>query len=333
MPWYVYIALRHLFPKGKWFPLFTVISALGPGIGVFLIVTVISVFNGFGHEIRSKISELQGDILVQKRGLFDDHEKIAVQLLENDSVVQSAPYAHGIVMLQKDNLPTYPAIQGIDPDLEEGVVPIDQYLIDGDMDSFYDDSVILSVGLARSVRVEVGDEVDIYTPLMFQRYEQDEVLLPRTMEVAAIYETGWAEVDANTVLCTLRTMQDFYGLGDSVHGIKLKLVDGADQDRIASELNSQLPPNYRAYTALSTKAAFLAAVEMEKRMMFFLLFMIVLVACLSILSSLLVSVLRKQREIGLFSAIGANAKQIAICFCLQGLAVGMVGTACGFIAA
>lgn len=331
MPWYVYIALRHLFPRGR-FPLFTLISTVGVAAGVFLLVVVISVFNGFGHEIRTRISEAHGDIGIEAGGLFSDYQSFIAELEEDPRIDSAAPYAHGLVMMQHENRPLYPAIQGVDPFREQAVIPIADYLIAGSVEDFDDDSVLLSIGVARSLKVRTGEHVEIYTPLIFERLKQDEVLLPRSVRVAGIYETGWQEIDANSVLCTLRLMQDLYGLGDAAHGIKVRLAEGEDAEEVVRQLNREMPLPYRAFTWLSSYQAFLAAVNFEKRMMFFLLFVIVIVSAISIMSSLLVSVIRKTREIGLFSAMGASARETASCFCVQGLLVGIVGTILGFIA-
>ncbi len=331
MPWYAYIALRHLFPKGKRLPFFTFMSVTGVALGAMLLVIVISVFNGFGHELRKVIAETSGDLKLHNGRIVEDYEKEIATLLADPRVEAAAPAAFGFVMLQSRRSPIFPPVQGIDLNEEEKVVPIRKYIYDGSLDDLDDDSVLISSGIANTLRIRVGDEVDIYTPLMIEKLKQDEILLPRQMRVAGVFETGFNKIDESLVLTSLRTMQDLYGLGEGVHAIKIKLAPGIDADQAAIDLQDGFDPPLRVSSWIDSNADFLAIIEFEKRMMFFLLLFIVIVGSFSIATSLLTAVVRKTREIGLFAAMGASSSQIAACFCLQGFAVGVVGTAIGFV--
>ncbi|MDQ8185207.1 ABC transporter permease [Pelagicoccus sp. SDUM812002] len=330
MPWYLYIAIRHTFPKGKRLPFFTIMSVTGVVLGTLALVVVLSVFNGFGHAIREVVADTTGDLKVMNGRIFEDYEDKIDLLTESPLVDSAAPSTFGMVMLQAGNRPIFPQVQGIEVDRERKIVPLDDYIRYGNLDELDDDSVLISSGIANTLRIRVGDEVDIYTPLMIERLKQDEVLLPRLMRVAAVFETGFTKIDENTVITTLRTMQDLYGLGDGVHAIKVKLKPGVDADFAARELQGKFEPPFRVSTWLESNADYLAIIEFEKRMMFFILLIIVLVASFSIATSLFTSVVKKTREIGLFTSMGATSQQIIACFCLQGFSVGVVGTAIGF---
>ncbi|MDQ8205399.1 ABC transporter permease [Pelagicoccus sp. SDUM812003] len=331
MPWYLYIAIRHLFPKGKRWPFFTIMSVTGVALGTMLLVIVISVFNGFGHELRRIISETSGDLKVLNGRIFEDYEEKIELLSQQPQVEAASPSAFGMVMLQSRDRPLFPAVQGIELEQERNVVPIDSYLYRGSMEDLDDDSILISSGVAGTLGLRVGEEVEIYTPLMLQKLKQDEILLPRMMRIAGVFETGFNKIDENLIITTLRTMQDLYGMGEGVHAIKVKLKDGADPDQAAGELQALFEPPFRVSTWIESNADFLQIIEFEKRMMFFLLLFIVIVGSFSIATSLLTSVVRKTREIGLFAAMGATSQQLAACFCLQGFAVGVVGTALGFV--
>ncbi len=331
MPWYLYIAIRHTFPKGKRLPFFTIMSVTGVVLGTMALVVVLSVFNGFGHAIRQVVADTTGDLKVMNGRIFEDYED-KIDILEESPLVEAAaPSAFGMVMLQTGNRPIVPQVQGIEVDLERKIVPLDGYIRYGNLDELDDDSVLISSGIANTLRLRVGDEVELYTPLMIQRLNQNEVLLPRLMRVAAVFETGFTKVDENTIITTLRSMQDLYGLGNGVHAIKVKLKEGVDTELAARELQGLFEPPFRVSTWLESNADYLAIIEFEKRMMFFILLIIVLVASLSIATSLFTSVVKKTREIGLFTSMGATSRQIIACFCLQGFSVGVVGTAIGFI--
>lgn len=330
MPWYLYIAIRHTFPKGKRLPFFTIMSVTGVVLGTMALVVVLSVFNGFGHAIREVVADTTGDLKVMNGRIFEDYEERIDLLNESPLVESAAPSAFGMVMLQTGNRPIVPQVQGIHVDLERQIVPLDSYIRYGDLDELDDDSVLISSGIANTLRLRVGDEVELYTPLMIQRLNQNEVLLPQLMRVAAVFETGFTKVDENTIITTLRSMQDLYGLGEGVHAIKVKLKEGVDADFAARELQGKFEPPFRVSTWLESNSDYLAIIEFEKRMMFFILLIIVLVASFSIATSLFTSVVKKTREIGLFTSMGATSRQIIACFCLQGFSVGVVGTGIGF---
>lgn len=333
MPWYLYIAIRHTFPKGKRLPFFTIMSVTGVVLGTMALVVVLSVFNGFGHAIREVVSETTGDLKVMNgRGrIFENYEEQIERLKESPLVESAAPSAFGMVMLQYRNSPIVPAVQGIDVEAERLVVPLDDYIKYGSLDELDDDSILISLGVANTLGLRVGDEVDIYTPLAISSYkDRGEMLLPRIMRIAGVFETGFAKVDENTIITTLRTMQDLYGLGDGVHAIKVKLKDRVDADLAAMELQNLIEAPFRVSTWLESNAEYLAIIQFEKRMMFFLLLIIVLVASFSIATSLFTSVVKKTREIGLFASMGATSRQIIACFCLQGFSVGVVGTVIGY---
>jgi lipoprotein-releasing system permease protein len=126
-------------------------------------------------------------------------------------------------------------------------------------------------------------------------------------------------------------MQDLYGLRQAVHGINVKIAPGADADQVATRINGSLPPGSGvvARSWIDSNQDFLFVLSLEKNMIFFLLTFIIIVAAFSVTSSLLISVVRKTREIGLLGALGGKPRHVAACFCFQGLLIGFAGTAVG----
>lgn len=333
MPWYLYIALRHLFPQGKRFPFFTLMSVTGVSLGVALLIIVISVFNGFGHEIRTKIADTYGDARVTNGGILYDPDSLVASIEAQEGLDRATPYANGVVMLLFRNQPLYPIIEGVDMRSDEELNKLASYLTLGDIDDLDDDSLLLSSGFASQMGLVPGDEVDLYTPLMGLKLKQsggDEVLLPRLLTIAGIYQTGWQRADENTIIGSLRLMQDLYDLGDGAHGLRIQFGEGLDAEEEAFTLTQSLGRPYYARTWMDSQSEFLSVLEFEKRMMFFLLFFIIIVSAFSITSSLLISVIRKTREIGLYRSMGATSRQVSACFCFQGLLIGVTGTVLGF---
>jgi lipoprotein-releasing system permease protein len=147
--------------------------------------------------------------------------------------------------------------------------------------------------------------------------------------VVGILRKGHQQLDSSTAYGTLRLAQDLYGLGSTIHGVDVRLKDGVNEDAAAARINQVLPDNVRAFSWQDSFSDFLWVVNMERSMIFFLLLFIVVVAAFSVTSSLLISVVRKTREIGLLGAMGASPMQVAACFCAQGLFIGVLGTITG----
>ena len=331
MPWYLYLALKQLFPTGKRFPFFTAISILGVALGVALLVVSTSVMGGFGHEIRRMIVETQGEIQIRGQGLIAHSADLQSRLAKVPGVVATTPFAEGPVMLEYERKPAFPGMQGIDLNSVTKVVPLERYIRVGSLDNLDDDSIILSANLAVSLGARMGSTVEVYSPLLLERLKRDEVLLPRQLTVVGIFEVGHQQLDSSIVLVTLRLMQDLYGLGQNVHGLNVKIADGLDVDVATRAINESMPPesNAVARSWMDANQDFLFVLALEKNMIFFLLTFIIIVSAFSVASSLLISVVRKTREIGLLGALGAKPVHVAACFCFQGLLIGCVGTMTG----
>lgn len=331
MPWYLYLAFKQLFPTGRRFPFFTFISVAGVALGVMLLVISISVMGGFQYEIRRMIVDTQGEVQVRAHGFIHDAPEVLAALGKIPGVVAATPFAEGVAMLEHDRKPAFPMIQGVDLERINAVVPLDRFVRIGSLDQLDDDSVILSAQLAVSIGARLGSKVEVYSPLLLEKMKNDEVMLPRELTVAGIFEVGHQQLDSSVVLVTLRTMQDLYGLGSAVHGINLKIAAGEDPDVVARRINRALAEtgNIEARSWIEANEDFLFVLQLEKNMIFFLLTFIIVVAAFSVTSSLLIAVVRKTREIGLLGALGARPRQVAACFCFQGFFIGIVGTAAG----
>jgi lipoprotein-releasing system permease protein len=331
MPWYLYLALKQLFPTGKRLSFFTAISILGVALGVATLVVTNSVMGGFGYEIRRMIIDTQGDVQIRARGLIDDAGPVMERVSKVPGVLGVTPFAEGVGMLEFDRKPAFPLIQGVDVNRVNDVVPLNRFIRIGSLDDLDDDTVILSSQLAYSLRASVGSKVTISSPLLIERLKNDEVFLPRELTVVGIFEIGHQQLDSNTVIVTLRRMQDLYGLGEAVHGLNVKIDEKLDADVMAKRINAALPkdPEMRARSWVEANSEFLFVLQMEKNLVSILLLFIILVASFSIMSSLLTTVVRKTREIGLLGALGASPRQIAACFCVQGFLIGLIGTASG----
>ena len=330
MPWFLYHALKQLFPTGRGFSFFSLMSIIGVMLGVCVLIIVQSVMNGFGENIRSRIVETHGDIRIRSSDVIDDWEEQIQKLEEYTEVLAVAPFAEGVIMLQHGARPQIPMVRGIDPMIDDTVVPEQKFITLGDFEEFDDHGVFLGEGLAFALQAQPGSTVEVTTPLMMQRIKEDEILLPREFTVLGLFRTGSPSVDGNSMICTLRVMQELYGLGQGVHGLVVKLVPGVDASAFAEYLESnELLAGLQPISWLEANQDFLFVIRQEKLIISFIIIFIILVASFSIAIALMMAVIRKTREIGLLVAMGALPRQLAFSFCLQGLVIGFLGTFLG----
>jgi lipoprotein-releasing system permease protein len=329
MPWFLYIALKQLFPTKRGFSFFAIVSILGVSLGVAVLLGVQTIMNGFGQQIRDSLLKVNGDIRIESNRVIFDWERLEQMVAETPGVETVSPYAHGVVMLQHRNLPVFPAVMAVDMTQEEPFIPIEEFMVDGFFQDLDDDSILIGSTLARRIAARVGSEIELFTPLMLDRLKQDEVLLPRQVRIVGVFQTGRNDVDSNTIVTSLRLMQDLYGLDDGIHGLALRLEDPDQLEEVTQALDAALPSPLRATTWLETNREYVFVLQFEKTMMTIIMFFIILVAAFSIASSLMTSVIRKTREIGLLVAMGAKPMDIAMSYCFQGLVIGISGVGFG----
>ncbi|PWU05127.1 MAG: ABC transporter permease [Verrucomicrobia bacterium] len=334
MPWYFYLAFKQLFPSGKRFSFFAIMAIIGVTLGVMVLVVVTTVMNGFAEQMKSTAHNAAGDVRITANAIIYDTEEFVDKIKKFDFVSGVAPHAFGMVMLKNQDYPGFPLVKGIDLELESEVLPIKDYITSGELKDLDEDSIILGTGFAKSVGARVGSVVEVYTPLMLEHMKKDEILLPKELKVVGIYETGWNVVDSKVALVSLKLMQELYGMEGGIHGVSIKLKPGVDINYAVAELKKAFansPYSVTGWMEMEGNQEFLFVLKLEKTMMFFIMIFIVLVASFSIASSLMTSVIRKIREIGLIGAMGGTSGQIALSFCFQGFFIGIVGTVLGCI--
>ena len=328
MPWFLHLALRQLFPPGKRFPAFATVSILGVGLGVASLLVVQTVMNGFGEEHRLRIRESFGDCLVIGAAPIAQPEALAKQLAARPEVASATPFAEGPALARNGDFSGIAQVRGIDP--TDPGQPARKYVYGGSFDDLDDGRIILGAGLARALRVRVGDRIEIWSPAMAERAEKGKAPLPAEFEVCAVIVTGFTEVDNAAALIPLRRFREIWNLGPRAHGLTLRLKDPALATATAASLAAGHPElRFRPWQDI--KKDFLAAIQFEKTMLFFLMFIITLVASFSIGSTLFSAVIRRSREVGVLAALGAARWQVVALFGLQGLFIGALGTLLGFV--
>ena len=338
MKWWLYIALKQLFPTGKVVSFFAAVSLLGVALGVLGLFGTQSVMNGFHSEISLKLRDTTGDVIIRNYGRpMHSLETLKERLKSMPEVESVESVAQGPVMMVVNNVPVFPMLRSYDTISGECALPIREkkFVRMGSIDDLDDDSIILGQRLAASVGAGVGDKVDVFSPTMLDKIKRDEVPMAASLDVVGLLATDYSQVDSNIALVSLRRMRDLYNLGDGSHSIAIRLKESAKDsaEAFAKKLVDEdiVPRSYYVTTWLGANEAFLRVIKMEKVMMSLIIFLIILVASFSICISLYTSVLRKTREIGLSAALGARPLQIAATYCFQGFAIGLFGSILGLL--
>jgi len=226
-----------------------------------------------------------------------------------------------------------PWVRGIDPALEAKVNALTN-IVEGKFD-LNDRGLLIGIEFARNMGLGVGDRVSIYSPAELKKMRQNQgkegavAVLPDEFEVRGIFDAGYFEYNAAFVITSLEDAQSLYVLGEDVHGLAVALKDPYAAPAVRRELAEALGPGYRVTTWMEENANILGALVVEKNVMFYLLFFIMIVAALCILSALITFVVQKTREIGMLKALGATDLQVSGLFLSQSGFVGVVGVATG----
>jgi lipoprotein-releasing system permease protein len=338
LPFELLLALRYLRPKRTFVSVITLISVLGVTLGVAVLIIVISVMSGFDRELRDKILGFSPHLRVAYTNrTMKGYQAIMRQISTNREVKAVAPYvlAQVLVETQPESGQSQvgaPWMRGIDPKLDLNMRSLATNMV-GKFD-VSDRGVLVGAEFARSMGLSIGDRLLIYSPRelnkLRQNKEKQEAVLPDEFEVRGIFDAGYYEYNAAFILTSLEDAQELYVLGDTVHGLEVNLKDSDKAPVVQRELMRSLGPDFRITTWMDENASILGALVVEKNVMFYLLFFIMIVAALCILSALITFVVQKTREIGMLKALGATDLQVAGLFLSQSGFVGTVGVVCGF---
>ncbi len=338
-----FLALRYLRPKRTFLSIITLISILGVTLGITLLILVISVMTGFDRELREKVIGFDAHLIVGSQGLITDWRGVMDKALAIDGIETGAPYIQGPVIVEHINRRMAPKIRGIDPEMEQKVTDIRQFIVAGELD-LGGDTCVLGSELARELRVAVGDVVTIYSPGNLNQImdhleavergdekatDLRDLVLPTELEVTGIFESGRYLYDSEFLLVPLFIGQELYALGDSVHGIAMRTADPYLAERLKAQLYPEIEfPLYLA-TWIDLNRQLFEAIRMERNVMFFLLMAIIVVAAFGIMNTLITVTVQKTRDIGVMKALGASTGQIVWVFLVQGMVVGLFGNVTG----
>ena len=332
----LFLGLRYLKAKRKqrFISVITIISVLGVMVGVMALVVVLSVMNGFRSDLMSKILGVNSHVLVLNlSGTFNGYQQVAEKVEKMDGVVAITPFVYTQVMLNNSGRVSGAVLRGVDPESAARVVSFDKMIKEGSLSSLSEaengiPSIIIGSELAKQIGAATGSLVTVISP------EGKLTPLGRTpntkrFKVTAIFDSGMYEYDASMVYISLGEAQRFLALGDSVTGLELKVKEVYQSDIIAGKIQKSLGYPYWTKDWKLMNRSLFSALKLEKLTMFVILTMIVLVGALNIISTLVMVVMEKTRDVAILRAMGASARSIMSIFMFQGILVGVIGTIAG----
>ena len=338
MSFEAFFSFRYLRAKRKqgFISIITGISILGIMIGVMALIVVLAVMNGFREDLMKKILGVNSHLLVLSyKGGIQDIDPVIKQALEVDGVLAATPFIYSQVMIKNVGNVSGAVLRGLDPATAGAVINIDAMIKGASLDVLNKSSadlpgIILGSELSKQIGAMPGDTVTVISPTG-KLTPLGRVANERNFVVRALFESGMYEYDSTMVYLSVTDAQDFLSLGDEVTGIELKVNDVNKSDTIGEILQHRLGYPYWTKDWKMMNRSLFSALKLEKVTMFIILIMIVLVGALNIISSLVMLVMEKTRDIAILRTMGASSKSIMSIFIFQGLFVGFIGTFLGLV--
>lgn len=350
IPYELFISRRYLSAKRKqiFVSIITFISIFGIFLGVAALIIVLAVMNGFEEDLRTKILGIKShiELTTDMTGPMKDYQNVQERIANVEGVVASTPFIYSQAMIRNGNGVTGVVIRALDTQsafkvinlgkIKEGNI---EYLnkIPQEISPNYKnenvplEGIIIGKEMARNMGIFLYDPITIISPVSIATPMG---MVPRMKKfiVVGIFESGFYEYDSTLAYLSLKSCQDFLQMGDTVTGIDIKVNDIYKADSIAKNVQSKLGFPFWAQNWMQMNKNFFSALKLEKRVMFIILSLIVLVAAFNIISALIMIVMEKSKDIAILKSMGATSRSIMKIFIYQGLIIGVIGTTLGCIA-
>jgi lipoprotein-releasing system permease protein len=332
IPYELSVGRRYLRSSGNRFLSFiSLISMLGVAIGVAVLIVVLSVMNGFEHELRARILSLTSHATIMAFGEgLSGWPALREQALGNPRVAAAAPFVETEALLLADNsagASSAATLRGIDPGLESGVSALGERMTSGSMQALQAGEFRLLLGeeLAQRLGVTLGGEVVV---AIARGNVTPAGVLPRLRRftVAGIFRSGMFEIDSTLAVVHVADAARLLRLGDNVTGLRLAAHDPYQAPVAVREVARDLGGGLYVEDWTQRNSNFFRSIELTKRMMFFILLLVVAVAAFNIVSTLVMAVKDKQPDIAILRTIGARPASILAIFTTQGTVIGLLGT-------
>ena len=340
MRYELFIGLRYLKAKRKqiFISVISLLSMAGVGLGVMALVVVLSVMRGFEDDLKNKILGTNAHLVILQHGSsIRDYREILPKVKGVEGVVAATPFIFTQAMITSESNVHEIVLRGIDPATAGGVINIEATLKKGTLDSLGEKEdgsaqpgIFIGKELAQNLGVMLDDSVVVVSPTGG--------LAPMGMgppmkkfRVKGIFDTGMYEYDTSMAYISLRGAQKFLGMEDTVSGVEVKVRDIYGVKEVARRIQKELGFPFWTKDWMQMNRSLFAALKLERTVMFIILVLIVLVAAFGIVSTLIMVVMEKNKDIAILKSMGATARSIMRIFILEGLIIGVAGTAIGLI--
>jgi len=344
------LSLRYLKAKRQqlFISLITWISIGGVAVGVMALIVVLAVMSGFEDHLKQKIVGTNAHVVVTQLGShrLEQYEQVLERVRQAPHVVAVTPFVYSQVMLSSRSQVTGVVIRGIDPEREQLVTDLVKNVREGELTRLSEEvarafhteeevpshlpGIVIGRELSKNLNAFLGEELTVISPIgtltpagMMPKY--------RRFEVVAIFDSGMFEYDTSLAFISLPTAQRFFNLSDAVTGLQVKIDDVDRASEVSLRLREDLGLPYWTRDWTEMNRTLFAALRVEKVTMFVILALIVLVAAFNIVSTLIMMVMEKRRDIAILKSMGAAKRAIMKIFVLQGLMIGIAGTVAGAI--
>ncbi len=313
---------------------------MGIMIGVMALIVVISVMNGFSHALEKRVIGIESQIIVLNyNGFINNYKKTVGKISSVKGVKSVSPFIYTDIMISSASTSTGSVLRGIDVKTEEKVTNLKKYLVEGNLsglDNKSKNEIVIGKVLAQNLGVSIGGRVKIISP---EGQVTPFGVIPKTenFTVCGIINSGMYNYDSTFSFISVKNAQEFIGLGaNTVTGLEVKLnklsFAGAFAKKIENILNkNKTSSSFYALSWEELNKNLFSAIKLEKLTMFVILFLIVLVAAFNIISTLIMVVMEKRKDIAILKSIGASSKDIMFIFMAQGVIIGVIGTSLGLL--
>ncbi len=335
-PLSLFIGLRYTRAKRQnhYISFISLASMLGIALGIAALITVMSVMNGFQKEVRARILGVSAHVQIMgfENGL-DQWQTVREVAMKNPEVVATAPFVNGQGLLAYTSNVRGAMVRGIIPSDENAVADLGRDMKVGQITSLQpgEYNIILGSELARALGVSVGTKLQLITP---QGSVTPAGMVPRirSFTVSGIFSSGHYEYDSTLALMHMKDAQVLFRLGENVSGVRVKLKDTDRARSVSRELGNTLRIDGYVTDWTKQNETYFRAVEIEKRMMFVILALIIAVAAFNLVSTLVMVVTDKHPDIAILRTLGASPGMIMKIFVVQGAIIGVIGTLIGVVA-
>jgi lipoprotein-releasing system permease protein len=346
MNYELFISLRYLRARRQetFISLITVISVLGVMIGVMTLNVVMAVMTGFEETLRDRLLGINAHIALLKSGdQLSEYEQLVQQVIKQEGVVAASPAIYGQVMLTSGSRVSGVVVRGVDPDRVNAVVDLQRYMKQGSIAGLKQQNpvqvqdrtimlpgVIMGERLAAQLGVFVGSPIQVVSPLGSPTAIG---VIPkvRRFVVTGLLNTGMSEIDSTLVFMGLADAQKFFELGDAVSNIEIRVDDVNQSREIADRIQLQLGFPYITEDWTRLWPNLFSALQLEKTVYFLVLLLMVLIGAFNIISTLVMVVMEKRKDIAILMSMGATRASIRKIFLLKGFIIGIVGTTLGLL--